>query len=98
MSDYWRKWREQRMSSPHFYLALLGVVPEARGRGVARRLLSPVLRRADELGWTVALETHLESNVSLYVRFGFELQSNERFAPDGPQCFTMLRVPAQRTN
>jgi GNAT superfamily N-acetyltransferase len=98
MTEYWRKWREQALSSPHYYLALLGVIPEARGRGLARKLLVPVLKKADEVGWTVALETHLESNVGLYRKFGFELRSSDRIAAGGPTCFTMLRPPAQRTN
>ena len=61
-----------RMAAPHYYLALLGTVPEARGRGVARALLAPVLRRCDAEGVPAALETSVPANVPFYARFGFE--------------------------
>jgi GNAT superfamily N-acetyltransferase len=95
MTSHWAAWRKRTLTEqqPHIYLALVGVVPEARGRGLSRTLLASGFARADERGWPVALETHLESNVSLYRKFGFELLSDEPVAPSGPRCFKMLRRP-----
>lgn len=55
----------------HWYLGTLGVDPPGQGRGVGTQLLRRWLRRVDEAGGEVYLETDRERNVSWYQREGF---------------------------
>lgn len=56
-----------------WYLLLLGVAPQARGRGVVRRLIGPVLENADRTGTPVRLETNNGANVPIYEHFDFDV-------------------------
>ena len=80
---------------PHHYLAVLGIDPPYQGRGLATRLLSPTLARADDEGLTAYLETAKESNVALYRRYGFEVTRDLRVG-DAPPIWLMTRPPRRR--
>lgn len=56
---------------PHWYLMVVGVSPEGRGRGLGRALIQPVMDRADAAGLPCYLETAQPDNVSFYERLGF---------------------------
>lgn len=78
----------------HWYLAVLGVVPEAQGRGLGRALMVTVHDHADEVGSPTYLETDKEANLAFYARFRYELV--ETLYPDGPEApetWTMWRDP-----
>lgn len=77
---------------PHYYLAVLGVVPEAQGRGVGSQLLRPMLDRCDTEGVPAYLESSKERNLPFYERHGFRVTGEIRF-PRGPQLWTMWREP-----
>jgi ribosomal protein S18 acetylase RimI-like enzyme len=64
---------------PVRYLQVLGVAPDAQGRGVGSRLLREGLQAATAAGEDVYLETGKEANVAYYERHGFRL-----LAPGGP--------------
>lgn len=83
----------QDVQRPHCYLWLLGVDPPCQGKGVGGAILRPRLREADQRGLACYLETTRESNVSLYLRFGFRVHKEGRFGRDGPRYWTMLREP-----
>lgn len=57
---------------PHLYLALLGVVPEARRRGVASALLAPTLAEADRHRLPAYVEAGTPQAAALYRTLGFE--------------------------
>lgn len=85
---------EEDAPEPVYYLGVLGVAPELRGRGVGSRLMAPVLARADREGVPVTLETANPHNLPLYRRNGFEVMQEVRpSAPDGPTVWTMKRRP-----
>ena len=65
--------RRKCVPGPHWYVSLLGVRADARGRGLARVVLVPVFAAADRDGVPVYLETMDERNVAIYERLGFEL-------------------------
>lgn len=82
-------------SEPHYYLGMLGVVPESQGLGLARELLEAVheLSRQDPASRGVALTTELPRNVQLYEHFGYRLSDRVElegltswgfFRPDDP--------------
>lgn len=58
---------------PHWYLGTLGVDPPQQGRGIGTALLRRWLRRVDEGGASVYLETDRERNVPWYQREGFSV-------------------------
>ena len=58
---------------PHWYIHLLGVRPEAQGRGLSRAVMRPIFDAADRDRVPVYLETMPEANVAIYERLGFRL-------------------------
>jgi ribosomal protein S18 acetylase RimI-like enzyme len=84
---------EQSAPGPRWYLGVLGVAPEAQGRGLGGALMRPILERADAERLPVTLETTRAANVEVYRRFGFEVTANESLPPDGPPFWTMRRAP-----
>lgn len=77
---------------PHWYLHMMGVAPELRGRGVGSLLLQAVLTRCDREGTRAYLEASSPRKPPLYERHGFEVVEEVRF-PEGPTCFAMVRRP-----
>jgi GNAT superfamily N-acetyltransferase len=77
----------------HWYLNLLGVRPDAQGRGLSRVVLRPVLDLADRDRVPCYLETQDEANVTVYRRLGFELIGEAELAP-GLGNWAMRRNPA----
>jgi len=77
---------------PHFYLASLGVTPDAQGKGLGSRLLQPVLEVCDTDRVPAYLESSKESNISFYARHGFRV-TREISLPRGPTVYAMWREP-----
>ena len=74
-------------------LSLLATVPEHRGKGLARSLLERQLRRCDEDGAAVWLETTDPANLPFYERFGFELVAAIDHPDWLPGLWVMRRDP-----
>lgn len=87
--------RVQRLhpKEPHFYLAAIGVDPDAQGTGLGSRLLQPVLEICDRDGVGAYLESSDPANVSFYARHGFR-EIGEARLPRGPVLPLMWRDPA----
>ena len=83
--------RELRPEEPHFYLGLLGVAAERRGRGLGGRLLAASLEVVDRFGAVAHLESSSSRNVTLYERAGFEVVE-ELEMPAGPVVRPMTRA------
>lgn len=79
---------------PHFYLMLLGVAPDRRGRGIGSTLLREVLDRCDRDGVPVYLEASSPRNVPLYERHGFAVSAQLELPGGGPPFWPMWREPA----
>lgn len=56
---------------PHWYLAVIGTDPAARGRGAASALIRHRLGAADARGHGTYLESSTPDNVPIYQRYGF---------------------------
>jgi ribosomal protein S18 acetylase RimI-like enzyme len=78
MMRFIEKRHAELMPEPHWYLWLLGVAPEAQGRGIGRRLLAPILDRASQEGVPCYLETQTMGNVAFYEKSGFEVIREDR--------------------
>ncbi|WP_018351979.1 GNAT family N-acetyltransferase [Longispora albida] len=78
--------------SPHDHLALLGVQPAWRGKGIGGRLLDHAHARMDEVGVPAYLEACDLTSRELYRRHGYEDLGVPIQLPDGgPQIFPMWR-------
>ncbi|MFF2011640.1 GNAT family N-acetyltransferase [Streptomyces sp. NPDC058195] len=78
---------------PHWYLAVLGADPAARGQGHGAALLRSGLARADAAGLPVYLESSKESNLPFYEHFGFTVLGEARLPGGGPAVWVMRRAP-----
>lgn len=89
--DYMDEIHKRQAPGPHWYLWLVGVEPDAQGRGIGSRLIQPVLTRADEEGLPCYLETQTEWNVAFYQKRGFEVMTDGVVPDQGIRVWTMLR-------
>lgn len=80
-------------SAPHLYLFTIGTRKAARGKGLGKRLMAPVLAAADRDGLPCYLENSNPANTGFYRSHGFERV--KLFAPGsgGPPLEAMWREP-----
>lgn len=76
-----------------WYLYNLSVKKSAQGRGIAGKLLRPMLEFCDDENIVTYLETNKEVNVSLYEHFGFELMKEEMIPHSSVVHYAMVRSP-----
>jgi ribosomal protein S18 acetylase RimI-like enzyme len=88
-----RKLHHDHAPMPHYYLAVIGVVPERQGHGVGSALMQPMLARADQKGLHCWLDTHRPENVRLYERHGFQVARRAEVAGHPVPVWGMLRKP-----
>lgn len=69
---YQRTWFRKYTRSC-YYIGQLAVAPAAKGTGLFRQMLQPVLDGCQRQGLPVVLETYTPGNVPLYKHFGFEV-------------------------
>lgn len=80
------------VEGPHRYLGVLATDPDARGRGLARAVLEPVLARDDQEAVPAHLETCTPTNLPFYERFGFRVYG-ETTIDGGPVLWELVRSP-----
>ena len=76
-----------------WYLYNLSVKKSAQGKGIAGKLLRPMLEFCDKENIVTYLETNKEINVSLYEHFGFELSKKELIPQSPVMHYAMVRNP-----
>ena len=77
----------------HWYVMVVGVVPEAQGSGVGRALLQPIMDRADAAGQPCYLETAQPKNVGFYEHLGFGRLVETVESQSGLRLWTFRRDP-----
>lgn len=77
----------------HWYVMVVGVAPEAQGRGLGRALLQPVMDRAEAAGQPCYLETAQPNNVPFYTRLGFQQLVDTVEPESGLRLWTFRRDP-----
>ena len=75
----------------HWWVMVLGVAPEAQGKGLARALLDPVMRRADAAGQQCYLETANPANIAFYEHVGFDRVAEIEHPQSGLRLWTFRR-------
>jgi ribosomal protein S18 acetylase RimI-like enzyme len=76
-----------------WYLYNLSVKQDAQGKGIASKLMHPMLRFCDDERMVAYLETNKEANVSLYQHFGFDLMKEELIPKTPVMHYAMVRNP-----
>lgn len=80
-------------SSPHWYLFTIGTRQAARGTGLGKALLAPVLSACDRDGLPVYLENSNPANTGFYCAHGFERMQVFACGDGGPPLEAMWREP-----
>lgn len=78
---------------PHMYLFTIGTRSTARGKGLGKRLLAPVLAHCDQNGIPVYLENSNPANSGFYGAHRFERMGLFDVAEGGPVMEPMWREP-----
>lgn len=79
-------------AEPHWYLPMIGVVPDKQGNGCGSALLRHALERCDRDDKLAYLESSSPKNIPLYQRHGFEVLGTIQVG-SSPPLFPMLRRP-----
>ncbi|MEB3051062.1 GNAT family N-acetyltransferase [Mycolicibacter sp. MYC123] len=78
---------------PHWYLAVIGSDPNARGKGFGQAVMRSRLDRCDAEHCPAYLESSKLENVPYYERFGFQVTGEITLPDDGPTLWKMWRQP-----
>jgi predicted N-acetyltransferase YhbS len=81
---------------PFWSLAPIAVLPEERGKGIARELILRKLPEFDAAGLPCFLGTQDRINLTIYGNYGFNLIREDPVAPSEIIHYTMLRKPSPR--
>lgn len=93
LSELMQDWHPK---AAHFYLFTIGTTLSARGKGVGRALLTPVLKACDLAGMPVYLENSNPDNAGFYAANGFERMGIFEIDGSGsPIMEPMWREPKQ---
>ena len=76
-----------------WYLYNLSVKREAQGKGIAGKLMRPMLQFCDDERMVAYLETNKEANVGMYRHFGFDLMREEQIPKSDVMHYAMVRRP-----
>ena len=76
-----------------WYLFNLSIKKDAQGKGIASKLLRPMLQFCDEEKMVAYLETNKGSNVGLYEHYGFNLMREELIPKTPVTHYSMVRYP-----
>ena len=82
---------KQVISTPHYYLQVVGVEPSQQGKGLGRALVQAGLSRADELKVPCYLETYNSDNLRFYSSLGFKVLGSEKASLHAPSAWGLLR-------
>jgi ribosomal protein S18 acetylase RimI-like enzyme len=76
-----------------WYLFNLSIQQDAQGKGIASKLMRPMLRFCDDERMVAYLETNKEANVGLYKHYGFDLMKEELIPTSPVMHYAMVRNP-----
>ena len=76
-----------------WYLFNLSIKKDAQGKGIASKLMRPMLEFCDNENMVCYLETNKESNVTLYQHYGFQLAEQKLVPKSNVMHYAMTRKP-----
>ena len=78
-----------------WYLFNLSIKKDAQGKGIASKLMRPMLQFCDDERMVAYLETNKGSNVGLYQHYGFEVMSEGMVPNTSVPHYAMARRPKE---
>lgn len=93
---YAMKLKKKFTNNYDWYLYNLSVKQEAQGKGIAGKLMHPMLNFCDDEKMIIYLETNKENNVGIYKHYGFELKNEERIPKTDVTHYAMVREPSEK--
>lgn len=87
------KLKKKHTGHVDWYLYNLSVGQSAQGKGIASKLMKPMLRFCDDEKMVVYLETNKEINVPVYQHYGFELNETNTIPGSSVLHYSMVRYP-----
>ena len=85
--------KKQFTDNYDWYLFNLSIKKEAQGKGIASKLMRPMLKFCDDERMVAYLETNKEANVGLYKHYGFDLMREELIPKSPVMHYAMVRHP-----
>ena len=76
-----------------WYLFNLSIKKDAQGKGIASKLMRPMLQFCDDERMVAYLETNKDTNVGLYRHYGFDLMKEELIPKSPVMHYSMVRHP-----
>lgn len=76
-----------------WYLYNLSIKKDAQGKGLASKLMRPMLQFCDDEKMVAYLETNKETNVGLYRHYGFDIMKEECIPKTPVMHYAMVREP-----
>ena len=76
-----------------WYLYNLSIKKDAQGKGIASKLMRPMLQFCDDEKMVAYLETNKETNVGLYRHSGFDMMREEPIPKTPVTHYAMVRKP-----
>ena len=76
-----------------WYLYNLSIKKDAQGKGIASKLMRPMLEFCDKERMVAYLETNKALNVGLYQHYGFDLMKEEQIPTTDVTHYSMVRYP-----
>ena len=76
-----------------WYLFNLSIKKDAQGKGIASKLMRPMLQFCDDERMVAYLETNKAANVEIYRHYGFELMREELIPTSPVMHYAMVRRP-----
>lgn len=67
------KWQKEFIKGNYYYIKIIAVADENRGKGVFRKLITPTLNYCKEHNIPIILESTNPDNIPIYEHFGFKL-------------------------
>ena len=85
--------KKQFTDNYDWYLFNLSIKKDAQGKGIASKLMRPMLEFCDDERMVAYLETNKASNVGLYQHYGFDLMKEEPIPKSSVTHYAMVRRP-----
>ena len=79
-----------------WYLFNLSIRKDAQGKGIASKLMRPMLEFCDDERMVAYLETNKEANVGIYNHYGFALMKEELIPKSPVTHYAMVRYPSEK--
>jgi len=93
---YAMKLKKEFTENYDWYLYNLSIKKDAQGKGIASKLMRPMLQFCDDERMVSYLETNKEANVGLYRHYGFDLMKEEQIPKSTVMHYAMVRKPKER--